>query len=519
VSQALTTIVALARAGATGEALRRLDEGEFGEEFRAAAVRGRLLKDLAQRAEGAERRRLYGEAAAAYLRSAAIVPATYPLINAASLSLLAGDAAAAAEAARQVLARIEADPGEPETPYWRAATRAEALLLLDRRDEPRAALAEAVALAPQAWEDHAATLRQFRLILGEQGRDAAWLDAYRPPRSLHFGGHMSFDARVARREHLEERIVALLDEERIGFGFGALAAGADIIVAEALAARGAELHIVLPGGVAAFASISVDPLGRGWRRRFDALIAIAASVRAIRPVGRAPDRETIALADEVVLGMAMLNARTLETGAVQLMVAAAPHDGGAFAPPPGGVRQRVVVAPREALSSEPPPLGAGSGALLALLAIALPQDDHEAALAAVATTLAEAPLALPPWFTGREIVAAFTRPSSILPVAGRLGTIGNVSMGAHYGVSERVADPFAGISRPAGEALRLASGAAASAPVGTLCVTADFAAALVAGGGGSASPALVGELETPDGPIELFALDHFPFEATGSDDN
>ncbi|HEX2764894.1 MAG TPA: TRAFs-binding domain-containing protein, partial [Allosphingosinicella sp.] len=227
-------ILALARAGATDEAWRLLGPVESGNDPTAAALRGRLLKDRARVASGERRASRYREAAAAYRRSAELAPATYPLINAASLSLLAGDGAEADTLAQEVLDRIEANPDEPETPYWRAATRAEALLLLGRHDEARAAFAEAIDLAPEAWEDHASTLRQFALILEAQAADAAWLELHRPPRSLHFGGHMAFDARVSRRGHLDEKIAAVLREEKVGFGYGALAAGADIIVAEAL---------------------------------------------------------------------------------------------------------------------------------------------------------------------------------------------------------------------------------------------------------------------------------------------
>ena len=159
-----------------------------------------------------------------------------------------------------------------------------------------------------------------RYILAAQNRDSAWLDAHRPPRSLHFGGHMSFDPKVVRREHLDEKIASVLEEENVGFGFGALAAGADIIIAEALLARGAELHAVLPGGVKAFAVVSVDPFGKAWRRRFDAVLAMAESVRPVRPLGAPPDSAMIGLADEIAMGAALMNGRRLESSAVQLLV-------------------------------------------------------------------------------------------------------------------------------------------------------------------------------------------------------
>ncbi len=183
----LSTIIALARAGALDHAWAQYcgagyDKAEA--DPAALTVRGRLLKDHALRATGEARRTYYLRSAEAYRQAAALQPATYPLINAATLSLLSGDRGQAEEIAHEVLARVAAEPDEPETPYYRAATEAEALLLIGRRDGARSALAAAVAAAPRAWEDHGSTLRQFVAIEDELGGDPAWLDMLRPPRIL-----------------------------------------------------------------------------------------------------------------------------------------------------------------------------------------------------------------------------------------------------------------------------------------------------------------------------------------------
>ena len=88
----LLSIIAYARSGALDHACRLFLEGGFelvDDDPAVLSVRGRLLKDRALAAEGAERRRLYLEAAGAYARAGEIGGATYPLINAATLSLLA----------------------------------------------------------------------------------------------------------------------------------------------------------------------------------------------------------------------------------------------------------------------------------------------------------------------------------------------------------------------------------------------------------------------------------------------
>ena len=121
----LSTIIALARAGALDHAWYQFSAAGYDardDDPAALTVKGRLLKDRGLRTSGEERRLLYLQSAEAYRRAAALQPGTYPLINAATLSLLSGDRGQGEEIAREVLARIAAEPDEPETPYWRAAT-------------------------------------------------------------------------------------------------------------------------------------------------------------------------------------------------------------------------------------------------------------------------------------------------------------------------------------------------------------------------------------------------------------
>lgn len=532
----VAAILAFARAGATDRAWADFVAAGYDRSgdpvYRTLA--GRLLKDRATSAQAPEeRRRLYGEAAAAYA-AAADQDGTYPLINAAALSLLSGAIGASTAQATRALARIDADPEEPETPYWREATRAEALLLLARHDEARAAFAEAVTLAPRAWEDHASTLRQFALILAAQGRDSSWLDAHRPPRSLHFGGHMSFDPEVVRREHLDEKIAAVLEAENVGFGFGALAAGADIIIAEALLARGAELHAVLPGGAEAFAAVSVDPFGKAWRRRFDAVLAMAETVRPVRPLGAAPDSAMIGLADEVAMGAALMNGRRLESSAVQLLVldSAAETGNGASARSleiwaAGGWCQRVLMAPRETRNDAPAPASEAAEPL-AVLAVGL---DAGEPFAQLLTALHEQVAGLPapavaPYLTEDRLILAYSGPGEAAEAAVRL--LGAASgppaprIGGQYGPAATFTDPFSGGLRLAPSATAAAAGALASAPPGTACVTDDFAAALAAAGPHRPASEYIGELDAPDGgpPVGLYALKSYDqlFQPLGSDD-
>jgi hypothetical protein len=324
----LPLITALARAGALEQASRLFDEGGYhqaNDSPAALAVKGRLLKDRALAVRetletmggGGERGALLAEAASAYAAADALDPQPYLLINVATLAFLGGDTARARGVAGEVLERLEA-PNLAETPYWIAATRAEALLLRGNVEAANEALSKAIRLNRDGWSDHASTLRQLSLICATGAIDAGWLDVHRPRPSLHFAGHLG----IAPEESaaLADEVATVLAEERIGFGYGALAAGADIIIAEALIAKGAALHVILPTSQEAFILQSVAPYGEAWLPRFEACINAAASVRCVSAVAGEYEPLATALAGDVAMGMARRNAAMLQSHAVQLLI-------------------------------------------------------------------------------------------------------------------------------------------------------------------------------------------------------
>ncbi len=312
--------LSLARSGATRRAwdvfvAAGLDRD--GNDPAALTLKGRLYKDQARGTVGAERRGLFAKAGDAYAAAARLRPDdSYPLINAAAMALLASDRVRAELYANQALSLIDggADPGE--TPYWREATRAEALLLLDRAGDAKAVLAKAITLAPEAWEDRAATLRQFAMILNERGQPTDWLDSLRPPSILHYSGILGI---TADDEDAAGPIRDAVGAIAPGSGFGALAAGSDIIVAEALVAGGAELNIVLPCAVDVFRALSVAPFGEEWVARFDQLIASAASVECCFETGELT-RVAIRQADAVAMGQSVAKAAMFESPTQSLQI-------------------------------------------------------------------------------------------------------------------------------------------------------------------------------------------------------
>ena len=491
------------------------------------SVHGRLLKDRAVAAVGAEQRRLYLKAATAYARAGAIGGALYPLINAATLSLLGGRRDRAESLARQVLDRGQRGEDEPETPYWRAATRAEALLLLGRNREGQERVSRSYLARPRAYEDHASTLRQFALILDELGEGKTWLDACRPPRSLHFAGHMALSSRGGK---IERQIRAIIDKERVGFGYGALAAGADIVIAEALLEKGAELHLVLPATISQFRKASVARFGNGWARRFDGILQDAATVRSIGE-GRDPlSPLAIRLTTEVAMGSAVMHADMLTSEAIQLLILEKTTKGSR---PVGasdcagaswrasGRRQHVIAAARVRAAAGAPAIKterASQRRLAAMLRIDLAganPSDVAAILPKLARLLSAQPKAMiAPCWTGEEILIAYDQvreaAHAALSAARMLRAVPGSCIAGHYALVERADDPFGGGHFLSGGGARALGQILRCTPPFAVHVSEHFAAALFAGSAqGRPHVEYVGELPSEKiekHPLRLYSL-------------
>ncbi len=355
----LSSILSLARVGATNRAWEAFTGAGLDKQRSDPAVltlKGRLLKDRARAAGGAAGAELFSQSAQAYTDAAAIQrTASYPLINAATMALLAGQGARAATLADQILTLLDGGQDNGETPYWGEATRAEALLLLGRRTEAEKSLERAIKFAPLGYEDHAVTLRQFRAILKLAGDDAKWVDRFAPPPCLHFSGMIGISPDdLAAATRINEAI------ERIApaFGFGALAAGADILIAEALIACQAELYVYLPGSIEDFRATSVAPFGEGWLPRFDSLIDAAVGVEILDD-GQQVSSASIGLCEEFAMGCAIEHARRLECVASSLRVTGDTDDHRADIWSVTTLPLETLALPRTATLPDEPPLPTG----------------------------------------------------------------------------------------------------------------------------------------------------------------
>jgi hypothetical protein len=341
-------VLCLASTGATQRAkakymelrLDRISVDESGSLARRlimdiAALRARLAKDEALKSQGEARPTKLTQAADLYEAifrdetDAENPEAYYPAINAATLRLLAGKTAAAQRLARATLEVIEATPAEMRG-YYEMASSVEALLILGRFDEARALAT--TARASRDWSSEmdfralAGTLRQLHLVSEAKGVDPSWINALQLPHVAHYLGHIiaapGAGGRFAAEEEMTVRskIAAALEGAPIGFAYGSLAAGADILFAEAFLARGASLHLVLPFNEPEFIEISVRRAGGEWVERYRRCRASAASIRFATEDKYLGEDRLFTYCSELAMGLAVLRARHLSTEAQQFAV-------------------------------------------------------------------------------------------------------------------------------------------------------------------------------------------------------
>ena len=501
ITPTLPQIAALARAGAVGRGWALFVAGGYnqrGDDPAALAVKGRLLKGRARLVLGAEQVPLFAEAANAYAAAHALAPAPYLAINAATLRLLAGDTGTAQAIATDVLRLLDAPVPPADTPYFLAATRAEAWLLLGNQAAAEAAMIEAARADPDGWADRAATVAQLREIAAAQHSDTGWIARFAPPASLHFAGHMGVASGGPAEAKLKTLLGALLADNPIGFGWGALAAGADIIIAEALIAQGAALHVVLPCPPAQFEAQSVAPAGTGWTKRYHALLGAAASVRsAADSANSVHDPLATAHAGKLAIGGALNNAAMLGSTAAQLIVTDE-HGGG-----PNTARQAELwrasngaqhwlTVPRDAAVEalflpEQPDLARVLAVHLAVTldalggASELPSGELTALTAPISAVLA----GLPPGSV-RASPEGWDAVLTELPVAlsaiARLNALGTAAVGAHLAIGPVLRDPASATLVPYGPAPALARRLSTRASAGTTLASDALAVTLAARG-------------------------------------
>jgi adenylate cyclase len=331
------SVLALARAGATTRALDTFDGADLASRARSGlphglsddihALRARLDKDRALEAhDPTSRVRWARRAADGYQALFERSGDPYPGVNAATMRLLAGERPEARRLARLVLEKTDAkgdrDLGRD---YWSRVTRAEALLHLDDAGAARYELVIAGQIDSMDLAARASTHRQLGLVCRLLGMEPTVLDAVANPAVIHFCGHRAdpsgttlfdWDTELEIRRRVDERLNSL----GVGFGYGSLASGADIIIAEALLDAGAELHVTLPFAVDEFVAVSVADGGPGWVSRFRNCMSRARTVTMATEGEYLEDATLFDYCARLAMGNALMRAQFLQSTAHQIAV-------------------------------------------------------------------------------------------------------------------------------------------------------------------------------------------------------
>jgi len=339
-------VLCLASTGATEQArelAERFGITRLGREDRAAipqrlaldlqTIVPRLDRDAALASKGTDRQRLLLNAAKGYeavyqqYLKAGLADAYYPGICCANLRLLGGEADAAISLARELLRQLAEWPA-PKS-YYELATEIEAELIVG--DFAAAAqIADLLRAEVQKSPDFRAiarTIQQLHLVADAKGLSIDTSGSLALPRVIHYLGHIisapggqgRFPAEA--EEVVGERIEKALEGSAGLFAHGSLAAGADILFAEAVLKRGGYLHVVLPFEIEEFIDVSVRPAGEQWVERFRRCYEAAAEPRRFATEGGyLGDDILFGYCSQLAMGLAQLRAHVMATAAEQIAV-------------------------------------------------------------------------------------------------------------------------------------------------------------------------------------------------------
>ncbi len=293
-------------------------------------------------------------AIAAYQRAVELAPDDpFPAINAASLSLLAGNVASAHELAGRVLQLCKKpqkskDDGrwpdalggrflqlckKSEKPKdddrWRDATVGEAYLCLGDFDRAREHYAKVVASGMDVRE-RCSTRRHARILLEHLGKDVHVLDdCFAVPFIIVFSGHMlDFPQRLARERRFPAELEPVVTSEirRVltlslpAIGFSSAAAGSDILFLEQMKSLEQTYHILLSGPQTEFTERSVKYAEADWGDRFQKVLASAKSVEEANSHHPADNSPAYCFATLLLSGRALMQAKQLSLDLIALAV-------------------------------------------------------------------------------------------------------------------------------------------------------------------------------------------------------
>lgn len=278
---------------------------------------------------------LRGDQRAAHARTAARLyesiysrtKGTYSGIRAATMFLFAGDAAHAERLALEVLSAGERErPVSPEEAYYVAAIEAQAALLSGdvRRAQKKV---RALKLLSGSDPTQCGAFRKHLLPICEAKHlPADILSVLRPPPVIMYSGasppRPGFQSPPSFEQEIQitGAVANYLRLTGAGTGYGSLACGPDILIAEQLLTAGAKLCAVLPAPAPIFRKYAAEPGGPAWTRRFDACLSAASRVICTATIADVPSPDLYLHSEKTAMGLALLHADALDAAAERLAV-------------------------------------------------------------------------------------------------------------------------------------------------------------------------------------------------------
>ncbi|HEY3116269.1 MAG TPA: TRAFs-binding domain-containing protein, partial [Chloroflexota bacterium] len=295
------------------------------------SLAGRLAKDRVRSATTPALRRRYArEAARWYQQAYELSHDIFPGVNAATLLVVGGRVREAHQIAGEVVRQgtrdVAASPRDGD--YWLFASLGEASLVLGQPLQALDWYRQAVELASGRLGEIASMRRNLLLLADQIAVPDDLLALVRVGSVVAFSGHMvdhpfrvasglpeRFPASAKLEKALGAAIASELQRLNVVVGFSSAASGSDIIFAEQMLARGAELHIVLPFHLDDFYCTSVDfglDQMSSWRERCDRVLASAADIHYATQEHFLGDESLFEFANTLMAGLAVLRARELE---------------------------------------------------------------------------------------------------------------------------------------------------------------------------------------------------------------
>lgn len=304
--------LSLARLGETGKAKTVMEKLylEDGSDPETAGILGRTYKDIAKKTENIK---YAAKSRDIYLKAYKENGDYYNGINAASMSLIAGDKTLSAKLANEVINIIYSNE---EKDFWETVTLGEAYLLVGKPEK-------SIEYYKEALNDNKnfgninSSYQQLIFLKKYLDIPEEILNILKPPTIVIFTGHMidKSDRKSPRfpneiSEDIKLEIASRLSDINASIGYSSASCGADILFIEAMLERNAEINVFLPFCKDDFLKTSVSYAGDEWVQRFENVMK-KVTLKYITNEQYFKSNELFSFLNSVLSGLANLRGRLL----------------------------------------------------------------------------------------------------------------------------------------------------------------------------------------------------------------